>query len=561
MKKAQKTAKTRANRLAQRDRQLAKQKAEVEELEEAQEDPIPEESIEKDMGPMYYAGPTSFEEMDALKEAREQAAKVREVTWDTQDLVWNILNHPMMEPEAKAKAIQEVGSGFGQRVTQAAKPIKKDLDVLVIEAILAQDKRHSKPFEFIGDWISKAKLTAQAENALSDEQFALVTEQDGEKVRRYPIHDKSHVRKSLARAAQMISEGGEAATDAKKALPNIRAAAKKLGIEMSMEKDRNAIVIEKDANGDWRWIGWVSNNFLDWDGDIMSEESHLEYVDWLEKNTELSPLSTTWHLPEMVRKSAVDFSAYENGFLIMSGKLTEEEAEILLKNKALTDLGMSHGTFVLARDEKDPRVITKYRMYECSDLPLENAANPFTDFEILAKEADMDKKKYLAAFFGGDEGKADAFLEKTGLKQKALQDAGIESKEKAEEVPVTEPPAETPAETPTAKPDQKAIVEAVLKELGAEDLGKAFTELTEKAEKVDVLEALVKELQGEQEEKLAEMLTPPAARFPWMQKARATQSDDTVAEGEEETKLKAKAPGVPEGYWLNEITGTTPVQV
>ncbi|RPJ20967.1 MAG: hypothetical protein EHM33_27285, partial [Chloroflexi bacterium] len=321
MAKKHKDITTRAERQAS---YAVKQKAREKELQDkAEETPevelIQDEPIEKDMGEMYYMGPTSFSELDQLKETREQAAQVRSVTYDTQDLVWNILNHPMMPAEEKAKAIQSVGSEFGARVTKAAKPIKKDLDILVIEAILAADKRNSKPLEFIGDFISKAKLTAGAENALDDSQFALVRSDGEKKERKYPIHDKAHVRNALARAAQMMAEGGEAAADAKAAMPKIRAAAKKMGIEMSMEKDNNAILIEKDANGDWRWIGWVSNNFIDWDGDIIAEDAHKEYVGWLDKNPDMYPASTTWHMPEMVRKNAVDFATYESGFLIMSG--------------------------------------------------------------------------------------------------------------------------------------------------------------------------------------------------------------------------------------------------
>lgn len=571
MKKSQKKAQTRANRLAQRERQLEKQRQadEQEELLETEvsEDSIPEEEpIQKDMGEemsMMYMGPTSWEEMDAAKQAREQAIQVQQVTYDTQDLVWNILHNPMLEASDKAKAIQGVGEGFGQRVTRAAKPIKKDLDILVIESILAADKRRAGPFAFVGDLISKAKLTASAENALSDEEFALVVTRDGKKVRKYPIHDKAHVRNALARAAQQMKEGGEGAADAKAAMPKIRAAAKRMGIEMSMEKDRNAILIEKDANNDWRWIGWVSNNFIDWDGQIISEAAHLEYVDWLEKNMDLAPVFTTWHEPGLVRKNRVDFATYENGFLIMSGKLEEDEAETLLIAKALTDLGMSHGTWALALDTKDKRVITKYRMYECSDLPLENAANPFTDFDVLVKEVDMDKKKYLAAFFGGDETKADAFLQKSGLKQKALQDAGVENKNKKEETPATPPEKKEGSTTViNTNVDQKALVDAVLKELGAEDLSQAFAELRETAEKVPVLEALVKELQGEQDEKIAELLTPPASRFSWMQKARASQSKESELDEEktEDKLLKGKTPGVPDGYWLSEITQTAPIE-
>lgn len=50
------------------------------------------------------------------------------------------------------------------------------------------------------------------------------------KYRHYPIMDKSHVRNALARAAQALAKGGRTAMIARKALPKIRAAAKRMGI-------------------------------------------------------------------------------------------------------------------------------------------------------------------------------------------------------------------------------------------------------------------------------------------------------------------------------------------
>ena len=148
---------------------------------------------------------------------------VRQVSYSVQDLVGNIL-YSDMTPEKKSAAIRDVGDGFGKRVKSAVSEIKKeleDIELLEIEAITAQDARHIPFTEKIGDFISKAKLTSAAEEKLSDDDFALVVTRDGQKVRKYPIHDKAHVRNALARAAQMIEKGGDAAADAKAALPKI----------------------------------------------------------------------------------------------------------------------------------------------------------------------------------------------------------------------------------------------------------------------------------------------------------------------------------------------------
>lgn len=507
-------------------------------------------------------GATTFEELDALRETREKAEAVRELGWDVQDLVSNIVGHPMLKPAEKAKALQAVASGFEARLTQAVgkEVVEKDLDALAVEAILAHDKRHIPILENITDMV-KRKLSAGARKNLGDGDFALVTEKDGKKERKYPIHDKAHVRNALARAAQQIKEGGEGAADAKAAMPKIRAAAKKFGIETSMEKDRNAIVIEKDAKGDWRWVGWVSNKFIDWDGDIIAEDAHKEYLEWLDKNADVAPIFLTWHTPGTAREAPVDFWSYENGFLVMSGKLTENEATMLLKAQTIADLGMSHGTMVLARDEKDPRVVTKYRMYEVSDLPLENAANPWTSIEAISKEVGMDKKAYFAQLLGSDE-KADEFLKKTGLKKEALETAGVESKEKSDETAtatVVEPEAHVKEPAETVKVDTKALVEQVIKEAGLEELSTWFVTANEALEKVPALEELVKAMQVSQEDKLAEMITPPAERFAWLKGKGASNSKDNVLK-EKDEDLKKAVPGVPDGYWLSEATNTAPVR-
>lgn len=568
MKKDDKAEKRRSHRAMMKERErLSREEREdelsIKEVESETPEASPNDDITKGYGyaePAYsagygYAPATSWEEVDALEAEREAFEKVAEVGGTVQSLVSNIVYDPDMDVTQKAEAIKAVADGFAERCVEGmdeeddGEEMDKDLDMLAIKSVQAHDHRTSSLFGNVGD-VVKAVLTAKRENALSDSQFGLVTERGGKKVRKYPIHDKAHVRNALSRAAQMIKRGGEAASDAKAALPKIHAAAKRMGIGMSKERDPNAMTIEKDLNGDWRWIGWVSNNFKDLDGDIITESAHKEYVEWLDKNMDVAPVSVTWHTPGTARTYPVDFAAYESGFLIMSGKLTEKEAEGLLRASTETDLGMSHGAFAFERDPKDLRCITKYRTFEVSDLPLTNAANPFTTFSTITKEVDMDKLQYLSAILG--EEKAKAFLEKTGMKQKELQEAGVESKEV--ETPVVETVVETPAVATTPAPavDQDAIVSDVLKAIDADGLG-AFVKETN--EKIILLETLVKELSVSKEEKLAELISPPAEKaFAWS-KARASQDEATVVK--ETDEISSAAPKI---NWLNEATGTTPLQ-
>jgi hypothetical protein len=556
--------------------QLAKQKAAEldvqEEIDDEQgEEPGEEEQVMKDYmegmsAPAYMlpVGPVSWEELDALEVTREKAEAVQEVSWQVRDLVNNVLCSPM-SPKEKAQAIQGVGDGFAERVQMAEDEfdtVEKsiDTDLLELEVLIAKDNRHIPFTEKVSDFVSKAVLTTAGEKKLSDSDFALVyTDENGKKVRKYPIHDKAHVRNALARAAQQIKAGGTGAADAKKALPKIRAAAKKMGIGQ-MEKSASAVLVEKDLTGNWRAVMWPSNNFKDLDGEIITEAAHMEYVDWVNKNMDMTPVFTTWHEPGLVRKNQVDFVGYEDGFLIMSAPLEQDEAVALLKAQLVTDIGMSHGSIALERDPQNTKHITKYLTVEVSDLPLENAANPFTDFEtLISKEADMNIKDYLASMLGPE--KAEAFMEKTNMKQKALREAGVEEKAAKTEEPEAKPVEQKPSDTPTPATalDMDAILKAVRADIGVEDLNELLTKASEAMEKVPVLEAVIKELSASKETELAEMITPKVLpTFVW-QKKRASNSEETVLnkENEEDKKLSESKPTV---GWFSELTHTTPLQ-
>lgn len=588
MKKEKLREKRRAQRLHQKEVKEARNKALLDDVEEIDEDELEEEElaiegteetieedelqeelvqaakkekglIQKDDHPMSMPmndmampqmdmGPVSWDELDAQKVADEQADALEEVTWDARRLVSHILGHPMMNPDEQTKALKAVAAGFGDRAKNAMnmteKALEDDIELLELDALIAKDDRSTSPAEKVQDWITKKLLSGSARKKLPDSAFALPSK------RKYPIHDKAHVRNAMARASQMMKRGGEMAADAKAAMPAIRAAAKKFGIG-SVNKSVSSVIVEKDAKGNWRAVMWPSNNFKDLDGDIISEKAHLEYVNWVNKNMDCAPAFITWHTPGTAREHQVDFVTYENGFLIMSAPLTEKEAAMLLKAQQITDLGMSHGSFVLERAPENEHIIEKYRMVEVSDLPLENAANPFTDFQILTKEVDMNKKEYLTSLLGPEW--ADRVMEKTEMKQEELRKNGVEEKEKSEPQPVTT------ATTPTPAPDTQAIVDQVLKELDIDGLQDFLAKAQENAEKIPVLEAAVKAMKQGQDETLAEMISPKAGRkFLWSKERPSTKDDNLLKDNEtEDAKLKESVAQLPEDW---ATMGITPLQ-
>lgn len=579
---SQKRAKTREQR---RNRDLKKQKQQEELLERAEmEEPLdeesllleedaPEDEIQKDYyeeGPTGWVepAPTSFEELDDMRMAQEKAHQVNMVTYDVQDLVRNILRDSELEPSEKAARMAGVADEFATRVSSVMESdsMQKDLDLLQIEATLASYARNigliEKGVDWAADLFVKREVSYGERKDMPDSAFALVYK-DGEKtVRKYLIHDKSHVRNALARAAQQIKGGGKGAEDARKALPKIRAAAKKFGIETGMEK---SLMIEKDASGTWRWIGKPSNNFLDRQGDIISKEAHQNYCAWLDENPEMAPLFVKAHIPGTARQARADFWMEHEGALIMSGPLTENEAAELLTVQKQYDLGMSVHGDGLRLDPTDPRVITHYWLFEVSDLPVKDAANPFTKIEAMAKEADMnkeEKQKYLALYMGEDAAKS--YLEKTETAQKALADAGLTSKAMGEEKPAeaaapeAKPTEEKPAVPTDADALFKQIVERVGKEFGMDELSEAFAKFQGAAEKVELLEAVLQEMQKDRDEEMAEILTVPVARFSWMKENRPTdKKDNIIQKGSKDDEELEKAK--PEAHWLAQVANVEPI--
>lgn len=170
-----------------------------------------------------------------------------------------------------------------------------------------------------------------------------------------------------------------------------------------------------------------------------------------------------------------------------------------------------------------------------------------------------EQVKYLSGIMGSEELAKEALEAKTALKQKELQEAGIEQKETKTEEPENE----------TKTPDLQAILKAVGEEYDIEGLNAAFAAMQESIEKVPLLENVIKQqqetiqrLSGDQDEALAEKLNPPASRFAWSKEKRASQADETKVTGEELEKLQKNQAGIPQGddYWLSQQTGFAPIE-
>jgi len=312
--------------------------------------------------------------------------------------------------------------------------------------------------------------------------------------------------------------------------------------EKSLPDSAMGVIKTKDG---YRWFGHYTNNYKDREGEILSAEAHKEFVSYLKQNPDKMPLFRQWHIKGTDRSKPADFIEYFDGFMIASGPLTEKEAEQLEKAIAYDDgkTGMSHGLYVLQRDPENPNVITRYRTFEISDLPLANAANGFTGINM--KEVHMSDKKFkrLSAVIGEEAAKL--VVDQIEDSKEILEELGVESKEdevvadeEKEETEVAEEIEETTEDTEEEKEtesDVKELAKAIIKELELDTVAEI---LHNQAERLGAVEDSLKSLQVEEDEKIAGLIEDKSlGALLW----RPSEAEETeLKEGEEETVEKNK---------------------
>lgn len=324
--------------------------------------------------------------------------------------------------------------------------------------------------------------------------------------------------------------------------------------EKSLPDSEIGVIKTKDG---YRWFGHYTNNYKDREGEILSAEAHKEFVAYLKQNPDKMPLFRSWHIPGTDRQKEADFIEYFDGFLVASGPLTAKEAEQLEKAIAYDDgrTGMSHGLYVLQRDPGDPNIITRYRTFEISDLPLANAANGFTGINMKEVHMTDEKLKRLAAVIGEEAAKK--VVDQIGDSKEVLEELGVESKEDenaeakeeeiAEEVEEEKETSEEIEEVVEEKEEDKSQVKelamSVIKELELDTLAEI---LHNQAERIKELESEVKELQTEEDEKIADMIEDKSlGALLW----RPSESKETEMEEEEAKEfVKENKPS-----WVDEV--------
>lgn len=258
------------------------------------------------------------------------------------------------------------------------------------------------------------------------------------------------------------------------------------------EQKLSGFKITKDIEGNYRWFGWVTNKWLDRDKEIITDSAHREFLEYLDEHPQEAPELWTWHTMGTARKNKADWWDYADGFFMYSGILTEEEAKTYEKNPE--PVGMSHGFYVYA---KQGRFILKYRTFEVSDLFLDSAANPYTDFISIKEENEEKmfstrKRQYLVQRFG--EEKVSELERDTENRSKSLELLGVEWKEVSEAYEKELEAAQDARIAKASEANLREVVAGVTKALNLDGLREVLNGLNAKIESVAGLGKEVAEL-------------------------------------------------------------------
>lgn len=292
-----------------------------------------------------------------------------------------------------------------------------------------------------------------------------------------------------------------------------------LEIAQSIKMYKTYVSFKEDAQGNMWFIGLYSNKFMDRHREILSEEAHLKYIDWVTK-TGVKPQVILMHQPRHVpgfwsqvmlayEKNYIstdvfnavledfykDYSIaqteklfYSNGFVGVVAKVYEDKKEWVNNlNKYPETLGMSHG-FVPVKI--DGNIYNEYRSFEFSVLPLKKAANLWTTVQIMEEKVmDQETQEFLDEI---QDGTAKEIEEQTQSLETSLESAGVEYKEA----------------------DVAAIVNTLAERMKfgefVDTVADRFKELIEKVEEFD---ARLKAVEADEDAKIAAAVVPNYAQF------------------------------------------------
>jgi len=485
-----------------------------------------------------FGGATSFAELREAEQVEENAWKMRDLTHRFQMLAENIMASDI---EDKGAAVQSLTAEFVQELEDV--PSSKSLWARFKELVKAPTKTEDGVSYPASDYayVPDPQKPSTWKLRLAEGKPGKITV------------------RQLGRAASALSPGGfrgnqvqlppDKVASVKK---RIRSEYAKLGVS---EEDIPASVkksfsIEKDKDGNLRWMAVYSNMFRDRDNppEILSSDAHKEFVNAVDTGEYPYPEAWLWHV-EGTRFGVADFVAYDDlGFALASGLVDKGKEDVAEALAADENLAVSHGMprGEIRYDDEDPSVLVRYRTKEISPLPRTAAANELTG---LIMEGNMGlpegKKDFLREKMGEE-----AFEElqnMIGDKAKSAHELDLEFKEEE----TTQVEAE-PSSEPEPEPEQEVVPyvtrDEVVEAVGAvaadfqEQIVTLTSAMESMAEQFKSVMNVVGELKKEDERKIADMAesTPAASLYHMIQERSVIGREQTRVDGR--TKLANDGP-------------------
>ena len=510
-----------------------------------------EQTHKKDYVPY---GITSFGELDQYRAAQEQAHVVYETTSDFTNLVESIMYSP--DVADKSAAIMKLADEFSRRVknsSNANNSSKEQADTLPDSAFLyakSIEKGDADNSPLVKRLFPYKNTNGAVDLVRLREAIALIPQSDLPKETKESLLKEASL--MLNRAQQEL---GIQPVDERDVVERVVDAVKSLiGKQDPQEKQINApLFIWKEEDGSYKWAARFSNNYRDDDNpaEIISEKSHIRFVEMVDKGQYEKPELWLWHRPEWKCGQATGVAYDDSGFAIATGyfdKGKEYVAEWLSKQSNVA-VSRAMPRDSIARDNQDPSVILEHQTVEISPLPLWAAANKLTGFVVLDahKEADMAIPQKKRNSFINEWGIDPALLDK--LEQQNAADAakakeeGRDSKEKTDvEQPVDQvnqteqaDDKEAGATTPAAVSNDALQTPPTREEI-ADAFGVIFNDMKGLievvSERLSALESTVKELKETDDEKVAKAAwNVPTASLGALLSQRVVGKPEAVVDG------------------------------
>jgi hypothetical protein len=430
-----------------------------------------------------YGGATSFGELEAWRTSSDLNSAIMNVAFDFRMLSDNVLNNADMDATEKGDALAKLSREFQDRVkaagTMGAKDLEAELALLEEKAGRRMGKPQRNMLAAVMDNMKKLMSWASYDDGQADGA-------DG-------------------------GDGGDGPPKAKSLA------------DLIPSGTRSGFKVFTDAKGLDRWLGYSTNAFEDFEGELFTTKALEEAITWHDAVGDAGPLRV-FHVPG-ADIGTCDFQGLIGRMVVESGSFKDDElgraAKAYLKAHPDMPFGMSIGFLFREGDERDG-VYEWLRFRERSICPPGTAANPFTGFSIGGlpiMQLDERKSLFLKEMFGAE--MAAGIIEDAERRTKQLEEANV--RHKAAEDPdeaaakgdaaaaagdVSDPTDAAGAGDPTTSADGDLAeqIKTLVATMGG--VKTALDEIAGIKTRLDGFDAALKALKASDDEKVAALMAP-----------------------------------------------------